>query len=336
MPYQLPRFALFSLIIGLSACNSTGGSDPIPPLEPIPLASEPEAPCSDCDNDNKDTAGDTTDERETPVQPTPDNTRALWVWGSQVVVNSDRQNTLFGLIEDKSLNRLYLEASEALRFDPQALAGFFQRAERAGVAVELLFGQPDWALAENHHHVMTWVDRTVDFAQRYPDISIAAIHLDVEPYLLPEWDSERQSLASSFVHMLSSARNRANQNGLELWADIPVWYDEHGIFYDGRARPLHELVIDATDGVGLMDYRDQTQRIINDASNELSYASQQNRPMIVGVETLCIEPQWITFCEEGSAFMEQTLRQVDSTLRDYRAYKGTAIHHFDSYLNQRR
>lgn len=327
MPQQLSRFALLSLIIGLAACNSTGSSEPIPPLEPIPLASEPATPCPDCDS---------REERETPTAISDNKIRALWVWGSQVVFNAEQQNSLFALVEDKALNRLYVEASEALRFDPQALAAFFRRAERAGVAVELLFGQPDWALAENHHHVMTWIDRAADFALRYPDITIAAIHLDVEPYLLPEWDSERQALALSFVELLSTARDRANRNGLELWADIPVWYDEHGIFYDGRARPLHELVVDATDGVSLMDYRDETQRIINDASNELGYASAQNRPMVVGVETLCIEPQWITFCEEGSEVMEQTLRQVDSSLRDYRAYQGTAIHHFDSYLTLQR
>ncbi|MBB3045887.1 hypothetical protein FHR99_000123 [Litorivivens lipolytica] len=327
MPRFIALIPALSLTLWLAACNSTGGSDPVAPLEPIPLASGPTEPCTDCS---------ASEERESPTPAPDEGIRALWVWGSQVVLNTERQDALFAFAKEKSLNSLYLEASEALRYEQAALAAFFQRAEQQAIAVELLFGQPDWALPDNHHHVMSWIDRVADFAERYPELTIAAIHLDVEPYLLPEWDSERQTLASSFVKLLSDARARANGYGYDLWADIPVWYDEHGIFYEGRARPLHELVVDATDGIVLMDYRDETQRIINDARNELSYASSQNRPMVVGVETLCIEPTWITFCEEGSQQMEATLVEVDAALREYRAYSGTAIHHFDSYLTLQR
>ena len=345
-------FGALSLCLALSACNSPGGASNSP-------AEECESPCVSATSETTQSSGSgnnqpqqpTTDNNNDPAtqQPAddagtdvpkttqPDTTiRALWVWGSRTVLNHNAREELLTFAADKGLNRLYLEASEALRYEPDALADFFRLSARRGIKTELLFGQPDWALPENHHHVATIIDRVANFAARYPDIEVAGIHLDVEPYLLTEWDTERSTLISNFIDLLESARAQANRAGLPLQADIPVWFDEHGIFRNGRSRTLHELVIDATDGVGLMDYRDERQRIVNDASNELQYAHAQNKPVIVGVETLCIEPTWITFCEEGSQFMEEVLGLVDGDLRRYSSYAGTAIHHYDSYRSLKR
>lgn len=335
MPYlvfrslSLQRNALATLIISalLSACNSPGSTSP--------------APADDCatdcravppsENRTPATRTEDTPPRNTDNSESGSRTRALWVWGSKVVLDSDARNQLFAFAAEKSLNRFYLEASEALRYDQDALAAFFTISQQRGIAVELLFGQPDWALPENHHQVASIIDRVADFAARYPDLTVAAIHLDVEPYLLTEWETERPELIASFIDLLESARSRTHRIGLPLYADIPIWFDEHGIFRNGQARTLHELVIDATDGVGLMDYRDTAERIINDASNELTYADRQGKPVVVGVETLCIEPTWITFCEEGSDYMDDVLHSVESELKSYSSYQGIAIHHFDSY-----
>lgn len=329
---QLGMTALLSVL--LTACNSSAPSrdaNVAADLVESSSGSPSEAPLS-----NADESPQRCTEPEAGSDLNSDcanaDIRALWVWGSQVVFEPSQEQQLFDLAEQKSLNRIYLAAIQALRQNQTALARFFQRAEQRGISVELLFGQPDWALPENHHQVMSIIDQVTDFAERFPDITVAGIHLDVEPYLLPEWDNDRQSLGNAFIDLLEAARSRANKASLPLLADIPVWYDEHGIFRNGRARTLHELVIDATDGVGLMDYRDSSQRIINDASVELAYASSAQKPVVVGVETLCIEPSWITFCEEGSTFLEQTLATVNRELKRYSAYQGYAIHHFDSYL----
>lgn len=354
-PHLLPPrcrhlLAVLPLCLALSACNSSGGASSAP--EPAC-----ETPCSTATSDTTQTSdgghrqpqqtssGDdsaSTPAADKPGADVPKTTqpdtriRALWVWGSRTVLNHSARDELLAFAEQKRLNRLYLEASEALRYEPAALADFFRLGTQHGLEIELLFGQPDWALPENHHHVATIIDRVANFAARYPDIKVAGVHLDVEPYLLTEWDSERSTLISNFIDLLESARAQANRAGLSLQADIPVWFDEHGIFRNGRSRTLHELVIDATDGVGLMDYRDERQRIVNDASNELQYAHEQKKPVIVGVETLCIEPTWITFCEEGSQFMEEVLALVDGDLRHYSSYAGTAIHHYDSYRSLKR
>lgn len=328
---QLAKFSLLALLACLLiACNSNPSSDPelaSPELQVPPADSG--APGDDITQE-RCSPGITSDDAQSAASSECENAtvRALWIWGSREVFDRAYESQLFEL----NFNRIYLAAIQALQHDQTALAEFFRRAHHRGIAVELLFGQPDWALAENHHQVLSIIDQVGNFARRFPDIQVAGIHLDVEPYLLPQWDTDRQSLASAYIDLLESARERSSQSGLPLFADIPVWYDEHAIFRGGRARMLHELAIDATDGISLMDYRDHSEPIVNDASIELGYALTQNKGVTIGVETLCIEPTWITFCEEGRSVMEQTLKSVNHTLQDHAAYRGYAIHHLDSYL----
>ncbi|HCS26911.1 MAG TPA: hypothetical protein DIW43_05630 [Spongiibacteraceae bacterium] len=336
-PHIKTRFTSLCLIflaaLLLMACNSSGpATDGRGLVDPDNHASSTKPSPSPTVRDTsqrcvpEDTGAATDPDCETT------GVRALWVWGSAVVLDTNRAQQLFELAEQHALNRIYLAATQALEHDQTALANFFRRAQQLGIHIELLFGQPDWALPENHHYVLSVIDRAGAFAERFPDITVSAIHLDVEPYLLPEWDADRNSLGNAYIDLLESARARSGNLSMPLMADIPVWYDEHRITRNGQPRLLHELVIDATDGVSLMDYRDSSQRIINDASDELAYASLAAKPMVVGVETLCIKPIWITFCEEGSAAMNQILTIIDKDLKRYTAYRGYAIHHLDSFL----
>lgn len=333
-PRGIGRFAVYLTLLGtlfIGGCNSSGGGD----------SDEQAADNSPAvtDNETKVAIGSCSEVEslksvDQPSCDTRENDRvtAMWIWGSDVVLNSTSRDKLFTLAAEKDLNRLYLAAWSAFLNEQQALADFIVTANSQGIEVELLFGDPGWALHENHHYVVSIVDQVIAFAERYPEAPLAGIHLDVEPYLLPEWDHDMQSLANQFIDMLEAATARANGAALPLFADIPIWYDEHSIVRAGESRRLHQLVIDVTDGVGLMDYRDSRDRIVADALAELQYAATLEKPVTVGVETLCIEPESITFCEEGSAFMEQVLAEVDAELQQYSAYVGYAIHHFDSYL----
>src|SRR5690606_27704940 len=104
---------------------------------------------------------------------------------------------------------------------------------------------------------------------------------------------------------------------------------------DGVSRPLHQWVIDAADRVVLMDYRDTEARIVADADAELRYASNRGKEIVVGVETMCIPPELITFCEEGSANMESILGRVDEQFPGHPSYRCYAVHHYEAYSRLR-
>lgn len=258
--------------------------------------------------------------------------RAMWVWGSDEVLEPSRQSRLLAFAGDRGINRLYVSAWSALVDDPGALAEFIKASRSRGIDIELLFGEQEWAFPENHDRVLGIVDRVIEFAERYPDSRPLGLHLDVEPYNLPQWDEAKNDVANNLVDLYRQVSARLAGTGLSLVVDIPIWFDKHEIARNGRNRPLHELIIDAVDGVALMDYRDTYDRIVNDAADELQYASRRKKTVVVGVETLCIEPISITFCEEGGGAMEGILDRLNREMvRQYPAYRGHAIHHFDSY-----
>ncbi len=263
-------------------------------------------------------------------------TRALWVWKADTVLNATRRQELFTFAANRELNTLYIDARTPVLHNQPALAEFIQLAQSRGLAVELLFGKPEWALYANHHEVLTLVDQAVAYTRRYPQARPTAVHLDIEAHLIHDWQSDRNSVANQLLDLYSEVDRRLAAVSLPLMVDMPVWYDIYTLPRYGRSRPMHEWIIDTTDGVALMDYRDTEARILNDADTELRYANATGKAMIVGVETMCIEPQQITFCEEGDRFMQGVLRSVNARLRgQYSAYRGVAIHHYEDYRRLR-
>lgn len=263
-------------------------------------------------------------------------TRAVWVWKADTVLNATRRQELFTFAANRELNTLYIDARTPVLHNQPALAEFIQLAQSRGLSVELLFGKPEWALYSNHHEVLTLVDQAVEFTRRYPQARPTAVHLDIEAHLIHDWQNDRDSVANQLLDLYQEVDRRLAAVSLPLMVDMPVWYDIYTLPRYGRSRPMHEWIIDVTDGVALMDYRDTESRILNDADTELRYANATGKAMIVGVETMCIEPEQITFCEEGDRFMQGVLRSVNTRLRgQYSAYRGVAIHHYEDYRRLR-
>jgi hypothetical protein len=102
------------------------------------------------------------------------------------------------------------------------------------------------------------------------------------------------------------------------------------------SKPLSHWLVDVVDRTTLMAYRDYAQgpdSIISHGNDPVSYAATRGKRSHIGVETTCnLQPEKITFCEEGNAHMEAAL---DSVLANYRVnagFGGVAIHDYRAYL----
>ncbi len=271
-----------------------------------------------------------------PAAPNAAATRAIWIWKADTVLNAQRRQELLTFAANRELNAFYIDARTPVLHHQPALAEFIRMAKARGISVDLVFGKPEWALYQNHHEVLTLVDQAVEFTRRYPDARPSAVHFDIEAHLIHQWRGDRNSVANQLIDLYQEADRRLADVSMPLVVDMPVWYDIYTLPRYGQSRPMHEWIIDATDGVALMDYRDSEARIIADADAELRYANATGKFMIVGVETMCIEPESITFCQEGDNYMQHVLRNVNTRLRgQYSAYRGVAIHHYEDYRRLR-
>jgi hypothetical protein len=242
---------------------------------------------------------------ESPVAPP--GTRAAWVWSPVVpeqLVTWSRAHgvrTLFVLVDrDARTNG-----------DAAWLSHLRARCDEAGIRLDALGGEPAWAL--DHTQALAWRDTVVALGL------FQALHLDVEPYLLPGWPATG---LTGFLGLLDALRTE----NLPLEADVPFWYDT----VPAGTGTLADEVIARVDALTVMSYRDTATGILDVAADVLDRAGRAAVPVRLGVETQPLAD--CAHCSFGRrAEMDAALREVDAAGRRFGAFEGVAVHQYDSW-----
>jgi len=320
--FLMPRLAACLIMaLSLSSLVACGTRTAAPTVTPSPI-------------DTRPVPTDTSVPPTATPTPVPAPGRAVWAWQGQVVADKSWRAAFLAFARDKNLTAAYIYAYDLL---PGQEAAFQEFLTLAGLQVECLAGDPSWALTENHENVLSFVRVVVAFAQTLPPGSnLVGVHLDVEPYVLPEWKTDQAAVITQYLEMLDASHQALAGSGLRLIVDTPFWFDTISAEYGGRTRPLNQHVQDIADRVVLMDYRDVAEGddgIIQHAAVEMLYATQIGRQVVIGVETndVAPEPEKVTFFEEGQQAMEDALAVVLDTYGGNPAFGGIAIHDYLGY-----
>jgi hypothetical protein len=254
----------------------------------------------------------------------------MWVWEPAQAQDPEKAAQLLEFAELHEVTHLYLESESLLVEDPSRLVAFIAEADAACVAVELLFGAAEWAQTENHGVPLALVDKALALAEGIGGARPVGLHFDVEPHGLPGWDIDQAQYAGEYLDLLEQMAAKMLGSELSLTVDIPFWYDTVMVERDGATRLLNELVQDRVDRVVVMDYRDHAEPpdgIIDNAEAEVAYAEQVGRLVRVAVETNCgLDPEKVTFCEEGTIAMSLALGLTASIYAASPAWDGVAVH----------
>lgn len=310
---------------------------------------------------------------QTPAQNTqcPSvQTRALWVWDSDIITNTSERSMLLSFSSSRNINTLYIESYSIITgnstTDKNNLADLIRIAYDQCISIELLAGESEWYLPSNHSSAVNFAQKAVDFT-RGLSIKPKAIHLDVEPYGYSSgslWDANngtnRGAILSDYISMLTKVKSTLG-NTLLLNVDVPFWYDSASGLQGSGAAYFSKQIMDTVDIMTIMDYRDtafgvkSSGEIIsskNESSNgiydlgydEVAYANSIGKKVIIGVETKCFSDSasaQITFCgtrtvgnqtiKKGVSFLAHELEKVRTAFSSLASFGGTAIHHYDSY-----
>lgn len=164
----------------------------------------------------------------------------LFSWDDDVLREEQREE-LFAIMKKQNLGAIYQYGSRDT--DPEKMAEFFAGAREHGIEPFLLIGEPEWAAdAEG-----TKLCAEVRYASMLKECE--GLVIDVEPYLLPEWNADREALAETFVAALIRAKGEAEKSGLKVIVCIPYWLDEK----IGESL-MEELVRDGCDMLAVMNY----------------------------------------------------------------------------------
>lgn len=261
-------------------------------------------------------------------------TAATWIWNAKLIASQSEEILTFA--KKNEINLLYLHI-EPVAVSPQAYKNFIKKATDQGIKVEALGGDPNWALSEKRESIgdlIAWVKAYNNTAKKEERFS--GIHVDIEPYLLPEWKTDQASIVEQWlsnVEYLVAETKKDTQ--LTVSADLPFWINTVPVPEDDEKK-VSEWMLERLDSITLMAYRnhakgangiiDIVQAIVDDAD------AAKKSSVIVGVNILeSTEGDNVSFHANGTAEMKTELAILQEELSQYPAFGGSAIHDYESW-----
>lgn len=278
-------------------------------------------------------------------------TRAVWTWEqpSTAMVRSPAvADEALAFLRRKHLTALYLyadafEGRHLLRDEPQRYRDLIRAAHASGIRVYALLGS--WYLHTERYVLPAFQSAAVAMVQTVLDYNAAAaeserfdgMNYDIEPHLLDAWEaSTRASLLRGFLDMtaaMMAAKRRSGQS-LPIGPAIPFWWDGIVVEWRGVRKPASEHIIDITDYVTLMDYRnraDGSDSILSHAMDELAYAERVGKRVEIGLEFNPTEPAKLSFYGLPEASFERATATVEAVIGMRPGFGGFVFHHYEGY-----
>ncbi len=282
--------------------------------------------------------------------------RTTWVWESitfNMLDDLTFRGKVFEAIDRHNFGTVYLYADEfqgrnVLLEEPEKYHDLVSQLHARGVEVQALIGSAALnteadILPSNRPAAEARLQRILDYnaAVTSADQRFVGVNTDIEPYLLSDFFDQYEVRAVQYLDLLAEYMRRKDEAGsdIPIGPAIPRWYDTSPdtppIEWNGVTKGLHEHVIDITDYVSILDYVDDSVRLVDDARNELDYADPLGKPVVIGVETLPIQPGILpttTFHDDGYEEMNLRLAVAEQDFLAWSNFAGFAIHDLHNCL----
>ncbi|QHZ57997.1 copper amine oxidase N-terminal domain-containing protein [Brevibacillus sp. NSP2.1] len=269
------------------------------------------------------------------VPPAPDSTwqhrRSTWLWDASLLYTQQEQIIQFA--SEHQLSAIYLQIDRDI--PPTVYQQFIRKAQEKQIAVEALEGRPQWAFPASHGELkafINWVrayNASVAAQERF-----AGLHFDIEPYILPEWKSNRDKIVQSWMDTVRLIEKDMRSSGLTLTLDIPFWL--HQVKVPGTDYSLSAWMLEKADAVVIMDYRNVAlgnDGIIANAHPILREAATLKKQVIVAVETApSAEGPHTSFHALPLQTMKTELQLAKEHLEHYASFAGFAIHDYNHWV----
>lgn len=251
---------------------------------------------------------------------------STWLWDAHIL-ETDMDRTLSS-INEMNIQSVYLQYSS--KVSHEAYKQFISSLQKTGVNVYALDGAPNWGIT-NHESKQQFLDWLQDYqAHALDHEQFKGIHLDVEPYLLDNWEKDQEEIVSLYQTLLLQLKDFASNINISLGVDIPFWFDQ--VTYDNQYGQgyLSQWIIQNTDETTLMAYRDFAKGkngIIDISSTEVDWAEQANKKIVIAVEAEELPESHTTFYDNDKHALASEIEWVQAHYKDRIA--GIAIHSFE-------
>lgn len=277
--------------------------------------------------------------------------RAVWTWEkpSFAMLESPKvADEALSFLKRKRITTVYLYADafdgrNPIREHPEQYRAFIRRAHASGIQVYALLGSwylhtERYVLSTHRREARAMLRGVLDYnATSAANERFDGVNYDIEPHLLDEWnDASRQRLLLGFLDMTADlmADKRKSGQTLAIGPAMPFWWDGITLEWRGVRKSVAEHVIDSTDYVALMDYRNRAEgrdSILSHAQDEMDYAERVGKRVVIGLEFNPSEPAKLSFHGMDEAAFEREAAIVESAYRGRSAFAGFVFHHYRGY-----
>lgn len=314
------------------------------------------------DNDNTSSADEKTesstkstkkDKSYSTGQMPNKETKAMWVWNSQKLVeNHQKQNKFFQFVKaphgDKSdkITRIYFNSWDfALEEAPKKLQQFIKRAHENDIKVEYLAGNENWVKDSEKKYPIEECKEVVEYNKSTSEISsYDGVHFDIEPHVLGSvWhensesgdDNYNDKFQNNLVDIVETCNSKFENNNQNLTLSLDLGSDYS--YYVTDLMDDIDKIDGPVDYVTVMNYFDNKERFINGYSGKSFGGVKHNLrlydhlPLVFGAETGDGVQDKITFAEEGVKAMESVFEQAYSQYKSNSQFAGFSVHYYEKY-----
>lgn len=258
-------------------------------------------------------------------------TKGVWWWRGEDAANPAVAAKRMDFLAKNGASEIYFCVD--LKKYYKETRSFVKAAGEKGMRVALLAGDVSWIRPGNRGFAETLLAYRSYQRHAAPDEKFYALHLDVEPHQDSKLaDARKWQLYADFVLRAAADVHAA---GEKIEWDIPFWLDNIKVAYGESAEsPLLDVLMDCSDCVALMSYRDTADAMLDVSKTEIALAKTRNVRVVLGAETgETGEGSVVTYFEEGAAKMDAELAKVSAALDAEKMPTGAgiAIHHLGSW-----
>lgn len=174
-----------------------------------------------------------------------DDNLAIFSWDKETVTEDVQRTKDF--LQSQKIRRLFQSFASELSMDE--IQTFMGRVSDE-VDVYQLIGTPEWAYAENKARLIDQGERVVKINNTLDvENQIKGLVVDVEPYLLDDFDWEDEELKLSFMENMKALYDFLQANDLAMITVVPYFYETKG-YKD----VLDFLIKEASTELAVMNY----------------------------------------------------------------------------------
>jgi hypothetical protein len=243
---------------------------------------------------------------------TAPKSRAMWLWQQAPV------DQVVGWATAHQVRELFVSFppnTTDLCWYKQLKAG----ADAAHLTLSALGGDASWAL--NPAAATQWVGAVKKTGL------FAGLHVDVEPYVLPAWNTNRNALVTGYLALLNQLRG----SGLPLELDVPFWYATVAVPGGGN---LADAVLARVNRLTVMTYRNTTTgpNSLMDVAHDMLTRAKAGASIRLAIETQPLgDCKYCTYAGRTQATVTGALADIDRLAGGYPAFTGVAVHHFQAW-----